>query len=230
MNSSGISLGQTASHSPWLVQLPNSSRSMAATMFSVRSSRSGWPCGSTFKWVILAAVKSMADALGQAATQAPQPMHAAASMAVSAASFGTRMTLASGALPGRRTDIAAGLDDPVERRPIDHQVLDDREGLGTPRLQRQGIAVLEEPHVKLADGRAAARAVGHAVDQETARPADALAAIVVEGDRLFAAADQLFVQDVEHLQERHVGGHPLDLVGDELARGLCCLSAARFSE
>ena len=82
------------------------------------------------------------------------------------------------------------------------------------------IAVLEKSHVKLAHGRAAARAVGHAVDQETARPADALAAIVVEGDRLFAAADQLFVQDVEHLQERHVGGHLLDLVGDELARRL----------
>ena len=94
----------------------------------------------------------------------------------------------------------------------------------------QGIAVLEESHVELAHGRAAARAVGHAVDQETARPADALAAIVVEGDRLFAAADQLFVQDVEHLQERHVGGHPLDLVGDELPGRVACLSAARFSE
>ncbi len=82
-----------------------------------------------------------------------------------------------------------------------------REGLGTPRLEGQGIAVLEETHVELADGGAPARAMGHAVDQETARPADALAAIVVEGHRLFAAADQLFVQDVEHLQERHVGGH-----------------------
>ena len=43
MNSSGISFGQTASHSAWFVQLPNSSRAIAATMFSVRSSRSGWP-------------------------------------------------------------------------------------------------------------------------------------------------------------------------------------------
>ena len=70
--------------------------SMAATMFSVRSSRSGWPCGRTLRWVTLAAVNSMADALGHAATQAPQPMHAAASKAVSAASFGTRIALASG--------------------------------------------------------------------------------------------------------------------------------------
>ena len=92
------------------------------------------------------------------------------------------------------------------------------------------IAVLEEAHVELAHGRAAPRAVGHAVDQETARAADALAAIVIEGHRLFAAADQLFVEDVEHLQERHVGGHPLDLVGDELSRRARSLSAARFSE
>jgi hypothetical protein len=41
----------------------------------------------------------MADALGQAATQAPQPMHAAASKAVSASYFGTRIALAAGALP-----------------------------------------------------------------------------------------------------------------------------------
>jgi hypothetical protein len=37
-----------------------------------------------------------ADAFGQAATQAPQPMHAAASIAVSATSFGIRMALAVG--------------------------------------------------------------------------------------------------------------------------------------
>ena len=99
MNSSGIAFGHAASHSAWLEQLPKSSRAMAATMFSVLTSRSGWPCGSAFKWVTFAAVNSMAAALGQAATQAPQPMHAAASKAVSAASFGTRMALASGALP-----------------------------------------------------------------------------------------------------------------------------------
>ena len=38
--------------------------------------------------MILAAVKSDAEALGQAATQAPQPMHWAASIAVSTVSFG----------------------------------------------------------------------------------------------------------------------------------------------
>jgi hypothetical protein len=38
---------------------------------------------------------------------------------------------------------------------------------------------------------------------------------VVEGDRLLAAADEPLVDDVEHLQERHVGADGLGLVGDE---------------
>ena len=53
----------------------------------------------TLRCVIFAAVKSMAAAFGQAATHAPQPMHAAASNAVSADSLGTRIALASGAPP-----------------------------------------------------------------------------------------------------------------------------------
>ena len=46
-------------------------------------------------------MKSCAALLGQTATQAPQPMQAAASMAASAASGGTGTRLASGALPVR---------------------------------------------------------------------------------------------------------------------------------
>ena len=71
----------------------------AATMSSTRASRSGWPCGSRPRWVTLAAVNSMAEPLGQAATQAPQPMQVAASKARSASGFGTGMAFASGADP-----------------------------------------------------------------------------------------------------------------------------------
>jgi hypothetical protein len=48
---------------------------------------------------ILAAVKRLAAPLGQAATQAPQPIQAAASNAVSATNFGIGIRLASGAEP-----------------------------------------------------------------------------------------------------------------------------------
>ena len=91
-------MGQASRHSPWLVQEPKNS-SMVSTMASVRRQRSGWPWGSTLRCPSLAAVKSWAAELGQAATQAPQPMQAAASMAKSAASLGTGVSLASPAAP-----------------------------------------------------------------------------------------------------------------------------------
>ena len=72
--------------------------------------------------------------------------------------------------------------------------------------------------MKLADSRPPPWTVGLAVDQEAARSANPLAAVMIKGDRLFAAADQLFIQDVEHLQKRHVGRHIFDLIGDESAR------------
>jgi hypothetical protein len=45
-----------------------------------------------------------------------------------------------------------------------------------------------------------------AVDHQAAHAADALAAVVVEGDRLLALGVELLVEDVEHLEERHVSG------------------------
>ena len=76
----------------------------------------------------MAAVNSWPAEFGQAATQAPQPMQAAASMAASATALGIGIRLASGGGAGVGGDVAAGLDDAVERRAVDHEVLDDREG------------------------------------------------------------------------------------------------------
>ena len=50
------------------------------------------------------------------------------------------------------------------------------------------VAVVELAHVELAGGGAALGAVGAAVDHHRARAADALAAVVVEGDRLRPSA------------------------------------------
>jgi len=47
----------------------------------------------------LAAVNSIADAFGHAATHAPQPMHAAASIDISAHCFSIGIALPSCALP-----------------------------------------------------------------------------------------------------------------------------------
>ena len=90
-------LGHSASHSLWLVQLPKPRASMRATMDKARRAASGCPWGSKRQLGDLGAQNSMAEALGQAATQAPQPMQAAASMARSASLLGTGSELASGA-------------------------------------------------------------------------------------------------------------------------------------
>src|SRR5215510_1662945 len=95
----GISFGQTASHSPSLEQLPNPSASWRSTILTTRAYRSTAPCGSSARWLTLAEVKRAAEAFLQAATQAPQPMHAAESIALSATGFGIRIALASWAPP-----------------------------------------------------------------------------------------------------------------------------------
>jgi len=56
-------------------------------------------------------------------------------------------------------------------------------------------------HVKLADGRAFAAAVGDAVDDQRTRAADAFAAIAVEHKRFLASGDEALVDHVEHFKK-----------------------------
>ena len=95
----GISVGQTASHAACSEQAPKPSTSIRAVICATRRARSGCPWGSRASCEIFAPVKSDADAFGHAATHAPQPMQAAASIASSARSFGTAIALPSGAPP-----------------------------------------------------------------------------------------------------------------------------------
>src|SRR5690606_9318451 len=64
-----------------------------------------------------------------------------------------------GGRAGVDRDVAAGLDDLVERRPVHYQVLDDWEGGGPPRLHDDRVAVPELAHVQLAGGGAELGAV-----------------------------------------------------------------------
>ena len=137
----------------------------------------------------LAAVYSMAEALGQAATQAPQPMHSAASMESSASSLDTGRLFASGAPPGYR-DEAARLNDAVEGVAVHDEILNDRESLGTPRFEEKGITVLEAAHMELAHCGATTWTMGDAVDHEATHAADPLTAVMIEGDGLLTSGDQ----------------------------------------
>ena len=182
-----ISLGQAASHSPWLVQWPKPGLVHRSPPSCARadSARAGPGAGerAARPWPT---TKSMAEAFGQAATQAPQPMQAAASMARSAFSLGTGKALPSGARPvGAETKPPDG-DDAVEGAAVHDEVLDHGEGLGPPGLERDLVAVLELRMWSWQAVVARAGAVGRAVDHHAAGAADALAAVVVEGDRVLA--------------------------------------------
>ena len=187
-------------------------------MRSARDARSGWPCGRWPRCATFAAVNNDAEALGQAATHAPQPMQAAASIAASASRLAMRVALASGALPVGARDVAARGDDAIQRAAVDDQVAHD----GKARA-RQGSSHSSSPSRKLRRCSwhtvvRAPRAVRDAVDHEAARAADALAAIALERDRLAALAREALVQHVEHLEERHVRRSVVDLVAHEPAR------------
>ncbi len=94
-----ISFGQTAWHSPSFEHMPKPSASICSTMRTTRRWRSTCPCGSRARCVIFAAVNSAAEAFLHDATQAPQPMHCAESIASSAIGRAMGMALASGAAP-----------------------------------------------------------------------------------------------------------------------------------
>jgi hypothetical protein len=59
--------------------------------------------------------------------------------------------------------------------------------------------------------------VGQPIDHQAAGAADPLTTVVVKGDLFFAAFDEFFVDDIEHLQKRHVLGDVAGPVFDELA-------------
>ena len=88
------------------------------------------------------------------------------------------------------------------------QVLHHRESRGAPWLNGDGVAVLERAHVQLARGHAATRPVSLAIDEHGAHATDAFAAIVVKRNRVAPFSDDFVVEDVHHLQERHVTRHP----------------------
>src|SRR5215208_293474 len=121
--------------------------------------------------------------------------------------------------PCRSGDISTSLDDPVERAAIHDQVLDHGERLRPPRLDIDDVAVREGPHMQLA-GRRLLGTVRHTIDHQAALAADALAAVTVEGDGVFASLGEALVQHIEHLQKRHVPGDAVELVRDHLALGI----------
>ena len=110
-----------------------------------------------------------------------------------------------GCTTGPHRDVPTGLDDTVQRAAVYHQVSDHWKRFGAPRLDPHLIAVVEAAHVKLARRGRRFGSVRYPIDHHSARAADAFPAVVFERYGVLARFDQLFVDHVEHLQERHVG-------------------------
>lgn len=77
--------------------------------------------------------------------------------------------------------------------------------LMTETAERQGstvngIAIIETAHVDLAGSSSCCRTVRMSVDIKRAHSADSFAAVVVEYNRLFPFADQLFVEDIQSIR------------------------------
>src|SRR4029077_8149710 len=119
--------------------------------------------------------------------------------------------------PGRCSYESACLNDPVERGTIDGQILDYRKGTGSPGLDINRVAIPEASHVKLACSGSLHGTVRDSVDHETAHPTDALTTVVVERDRHIALQGEPLVDDVQHLEEGHVGADIARLVDDHFA-------------
>ena len=91
--------GHSAAQAPVLVQLPKPSSSILLTIAFTRFAASTRPWGRRANWLTLADTKSIAEPFLQAATQAPQPIHEAESIASSALTFEMGIALASCAPP-----------------------------------------------------------------------------------------------------------------------------------
>ncbi len=155
-------------------------------MRNARRCRSGWPCGSKPEVRDLRAreqrrgrVRTRRDT-GSAA-DAGRRIHGPVGVF-----FRNQNRVAIRSAARRRADIAARSNDAIERAAVHHQILDQRERLGAPRLDKQLLAIFEMPQSQLADRGSGQRPMRHAVDHEAARSADPFAAIVLERDRLLA--------------------------------------------
>src|SRR5262245_30508616 len=88
---------------------------------------------------------------------------------------------------------AAGMDDAVERGAVSNQVSENRERLGAPRLNRDGLAILEMPHVQLASGGAPMAAVRNPVNDQRTHSANALTTVRIKGNRFLVAFQESFI-------------------------------------
>src|SRR6478672_3766206 len=105
---------------------------------------------------------------------------------------------------GRSGDIPSGLNNPIQRTPVDHEILDDWKRPYPPGLDRNHGPIAKASHVKLAGGGSWYGTMSRAIDHQTTGAADPLSTIVVKGYWHLAPIHQAFVDHIQHLEEGHV--------------------------
>jgi hypothetical protein len=132
---------------------------------------------------------------------------------------------------GAYGDESAGLKDLVKCCTIHYEVLDYRESGTSPWLYRDGSAVFEVTHEKLASGHMVIRTMCTTVNIEGACTADTFATIMVEGYRAAALAtflysyriitfpDKLLIEDIKHLKERGILFNTRDMISLKMSLG-----------
>ena len=129
--------------------------------------------------------------------------------------LGDRDSISVGHTAGINRDEASGSHDLVVSLAVNHQILDNRECMAAPWLNGDGVTIVELTHVELAGGDGAVWSVRMTVDVHRAHTADTLAAVVIEGVRVFVLTDELLVEDIHHLQERCTLEDVFEFVGLE---------------
>src|SRR5207253_11192750 len=119
-----------------------------------------------------------------------------------------------------RGNESSGLDNAIQRAPIDYQIFHKRERSYAKRLDCDRRAVSKLSHVKLAHCAGMIGSMWFAVNRERARAANTFAAIGVERDWFLGVPDQSLIEDVEHFEKRRVRRNVAQAVIDEFARRL----------
>jgi hypothetical protein len=128
-------------------------------------------------------------------------MQAAASMDRSEYFFGMGIAFPSGALPVEtETNPPAAM---IRSNALRSTTRSRTTGnaLRAPGFKVENITVLKVTHMELANCRAGLRAVRNAVDHEATHSADPFATVVIESNGFLALRSEIFIEDVEHLQE-----------------------------
>jgi hypothetical protein len=158
-------------------------------------------------------MKRLALALGHAATQAPQPMHCGGVHGLVGDGLRDGDHVGVGRRARARGDVAARLHDAVEGAAVDHEVLDDGERVGAPRLDPHLFAVLELAHVELAGGGGLLRPVGLPLTTIPHMPQMPSRQSWSKAMGSLPFEHQALVHHVEELEERRVRRDPLGVLG-----------------